>query len=60
MDPGNDEVQTNGGNLLGTIKSLDNIGPTSLNCTENANIRVRAPHLRRDWAHATRICAGTD
>jgi hypothetical protein len=33
----------NDGNLLGTIKSLDNIGPTSLNCTENANIRVRAP-----------------
>ncbi len=50
---------TNSGNLLGTIKSLDNIGPTSLNCTENANIRVRRatsspglgprhPHLRRD------------
>jgi len=31
---------SNDGNLLGTIKSLDQIGPTSSNCTENAHIRI--------------------
>ena len=29
------------GNLLGTIKSLDELGPISLNCTENAGTKVR-------------------
>jgi hypothetical protein len=32
--------QPNDGNLLGTIKSLDELGVTPLNCTLNANIRI--------------------
>ena len=40
---------SNDGNLLGTIKSLDEIGPTSLNCTENAHIKVRFESFL--WSH---------
>jgi hypothetical protein len=28
-------------NLLGTIKSLDQLGVETLNCTENVNVTVR-------------------
>lgn len=30
--------QANSGNLLGTIRTLDGLGPISLNCTENADV----------------------
>jgi hypothetical protein len=40
---------TNTGNLLGTIKSLDQLGVTSLNCTENANITVHGEKLHCAW-----------
>ena len=44
----------NSGNLLGTIKSLDMIGPTSLNCTENAHIRVHDESLHCTWGLVSR------
>lgn len=37
-------------NLLGTIKSLDELGVVSLNCTNNANIKVHDEHLHCEWA----------
>lgn len=37
--------QASPGNLLGTIKSLDLLGPTSLNCTLNKNITVHDEDL---------------
>ncbi len=42
------------GNLLGTIKSLDELGVTSLNCTENANIRVHDESLHCAWGLVSR------
>jgi hypothetical protein len=45
---------SNDGNLLGTIKSLDELGPTSLNCTENANIKVHAETLHCTWGLISR------
>jgi hypothetical protein len=36
--------QPNTGNLLGTIKSLDELGVVSLNCTENAHVRIIINH----------------
>ncbi|EDQ92185.1 uncharacterized protein MONBRDRAFT_5942 [Monosiga brevicollis MX1] len=44
----------NHGNLLGTIKSLDLLGVTSLNCTENANINVHDESLHCEWAVVSR------
>ena len=41
-------------NLLGTIKSLDQIGPTSLNCTDNAHIRVHGESLHCTWGLISR------
>ena len=37
------------GNLLGTIKSLDNIGVTPLNCTLNAPLRIHDETLHCAW-----------
>jgi hypothetical protein len=45
---------SNDGNLLGTIKSLDQIGPTSLNCTENAHIKVHSETLHCTWGLVSR------
>jgi alpha-glucosidase (family GH31 glycosyl hydrolase) len=42
------------GNLLGTIKSLDELGVTSLNCTQNANIRVHDESLHCQWGLVSR------
>ncbi len=42
------------GNLLGTIKSLDQLGVTSLNCTQNANIRVHDESLHCAWGLVSR------
>jgi hypothetical protein len=44
----------NDGNLLGTIKSLDQIGPTSLNCTENAHIIIHEETLHCTWGLISR------
>jgi hypothetical protein len=44
----------NTGNLLGTIKSLDELGVTSLNCTENAGIIVHGEALHCQWALVSR------
>eukprot|EP00042_Codosiga_hollandica_P032126 m.200668 g.200668 ORF g.200668 m.200668 type:complete len:1028 (+) comp53818_c0_seq1:262-3345(+) len=41
--------QANTGNLLGTIKSLDELGVISLNCTENANVQVHDEVLHCEW-----------
>jgi alpha-glucosidase (family GH31 glycosyl hydrolase) len=43
------------GNLLGTIKSLDELGVTSLNCTENKNIVVHGEQLHCQWALISRL-----
>jgi alpha-glucosidase (family GH31 glycosyl hydrolase) len=45
---------TDDGNLLGTIKSLDELGVTSLNCTENANITVHDETLHCQWGLISR------
>eukprot|EP00823_Brevimastigomonas_motovehiculus_P005518 TRINITY_DN4082_c0_g1_i1.p1 TRINITY_DN4082_c0_g1~~TRINITY_DN4082_c0_g1_i1.p1 ORF type:complete len:921 (+),score=210.99 TRINITY_DN4082_c0_g1_i1:343-2763(+) len=37
------------GNLLGTIRSLDKLGVTSLNCTENQAIIVHDESLHCEW-----------
>jgi hypothetical protein len=42
------------GNLLGTIKSLDELGVTPLNCTLNANITVHQEQLHCAWALISR------
>jgi len=42
------------GNLLGTIKSLDQLGPTSLNCTENSHIQVHGEDLHCAWGLISR------
>ena len=41
-------------NLLGTIKSLDLLGVTSLNCTENKNITVHDESLHCAWGLVSR------
>ncbi len=41
--------QPNNGNLLGTIKSLDELNVISLNCTENANVQVHDEVLHCEW-----------
>jgi alpha-glucosidase (family GH31 glycosyl hydrolase) len=48
--------QSNSGNenLLGTIKSLDNLGVVSLNCTQNADVRVHNESLHCAWAVISR------
>ena len=43
-----------GENLLGTIRSLDELGPTSLNCTSNANITVHDEGLHCAWGLVSR------
>jgi alpha-glucosidase (family GH31 glycosyl hydrolase) len=42
------------GNLLGTIKSLDELGVTPLNCTLNAHIRVHDESLHCAWGLISR------
>lgn len=42
------------GNLLGTIKSLDQLGVISLNCTENANVTVHSEQLHCHWGLVSR------
>lgn len=44
----------NDGNLLGTIKSLDEVGPISLNCTKVANVRVHDESLHCTWGLVSR------
>lgn len=48
--------ETNEGtsNLFGTIKSLDQVGPVPLNCTENANITVHQESLHCAWGLVAR------
>jgi len=48
--------QTNAGsrNLLGTIRSLDELGPTTLNCTLNSHIIVHAESLHCEWGLVSR------
>ena len=41
--------QPNTGNLLGTIKSLDELGVVSLNCTQNEFIFVHGEALHCEW-----------
>jgi hypothetical protein len=41
-------------NLLGTIKSLDVMGPVTLNCTDNANIIANGEHLHCEWGLVSR------
>lgn len=43
------------GNLLGTIKSLDELGVTPLNCTLNAGIRVHDESLHCQWGLISRF-----
>lgn len=38
------------GNLLGTIRTLDELGVTTLNCTQNANISIHQEQLHCTWA----------
>ncbi|KAH8070087.1 alpha-1,3-glucosidase [Aureococcus anophagefferens] len=42
------------GNLLGTIRSLDELGPTPLNCTVNKNITVHDEGLHCAWGLVSR------
>ena len=42
------------GNLLGTIRSLDELGPTPLNCTLNKNITVHDEGLHCAWGLVSR------
>ena len=44
----------NDGNLLGTIKSLDQLGAISLNCTENSNVTVHGESLHCEWGVVSR------
>jgi len=44
----------NDGNLLGTIKSLDELGPISLNCTENAGTQIHDETLHCEWGLVSR------
>jgi hypothetical protein len=44
----------NDGNLLGTIKSLDELGPISLNCTQNANVTIHEETLHCEWGLVSR------
>ena len=44
----------NTGNLLGTIKSLDELGPISLNCTENAGTKIHEETLHCEWGLVSR------
>ena len=46
--------QVDTGNLLGTIRSLDELGVVSLNCTENANITVHDEQLHCEWGVISR------
>ena len=46
--------KANTGNLLGTIKSLDQLPVTSLNCTENQKIIVHGESLHCQWALVSR------
>jgi alpha-glucosidase (family GH31 glycosyl hydrolase) len=46
--------EANDANLLGTIKSLDQLGPISLNCTENANVTVHNEQLHCEWGVVSR------
>jgi len=44
----------NEGNLLGTIRSLDELDVISLNCTENANTTVHGESLHCQWGLISR------
>ncbi|EGD79621.1 hypothetical protein PTSG_13053 [Salpingoeca rosetta] len=44
----------NDGNLLGTIKSLDELGAETLNCTQNADKRVHDESLHCEWGVVSR------
>lgn len=47
--------QENYGNLLGTIKSLDELGVISLNCTEIAGKKVHDELLHCEWGLISRL-----
>ena len=42
-------TKRNDANLLGTIKSLDEVGVESLNCTENNGVHVHGESLHCEW-----------
>jgi hypothetical protein len=44
----------NVGNLLGTIRSLDQLNVISLNCTENANVTINGESLHCEWGLISR------
>eukprot|EP01087_Luapelamoeba_hula_P016795 TRINITY_DN519_c1_g1_i1.p1 TRINITY_DN519_c1_g1~~TRINITY_DN519_c1_g1_i1.p1 ORF type:complete len:943 (-),score=155.61 TRINITY_DN519_c1_g1_i1:23-2851(-) len=44
----------NPGNLLGTIRSLDQLDVISLNCTENKNVDVHGEQLHCEWGLISR------
>jgi hypothetical protein len=46
--------QPNYGNLLGTIRSLDELDVISLNCTENSNVKVHEESLHCEWGLVSR------
>eukprot|EP01104_Vermistella_antarctica_P006882 TRINITY_DN1757_c0_g1_i1.p1 TRINITY_DN1757_c0_g1~~TRINITY_DN1757_c0_g1_i1.p1 ORF type:complete len:948 (-),score=252.28 TRINITY_DN1757_c0_g1_i1:465-3308(-) len=46
--------QLNSGNLLGTIRSLDELGVVSLNCTENEGIIIHNESLHCEWGIPSR------
>lgn len=46
--------QLDGRNLLGTIRSLDNVGPISLNCTDTRNKEVHDESLHCEWGLVSR------
>jgi hypothetical protein len=45
---------SNSGNLLGTIRSLDKLGPTPLNCTTNRDVVVHNETLHCEWGLTSR------
>ena len=46
--------QNNAGNLLGTIRSLDDAAIVPLNCTINANVTVHNEELHCEWGLVSR------
>lgn len=42
------------GNLLGTVKSLDELCTVTLNCTQNADVRVHSESLHCGWGVVSR------
>ena len=47
-------LHANSGNLLGTVRSLDNVGVIPLNCTQNRDIFVHNESLHCAWGLVSR------